>query len=174
VVVIGGGNLAGQAAMYLSRVAVRVRLLVRSDSLAASMSSYLSTRIEADPAITIEYGAHMVAVHGEDKLEAVTIRRGDQAEMVATCAVFVMVGAVPNTGWLAGIVRLDDKGFVLTGTDVDAVSPYAASCSGIFAVGDVRAGSAKRVAASVGEGSVAISHVWEHVHHPDESRTQSK
>lgn len=164
VIVIGGGNSAGQAAMYLSRVAARVRLLVRGDSLAASMSSYLSSRLEADPAITIEYGAHVAAVHGNEKLEAVTIARGGSKETVATCAVFVMVGAVPNTAWLADLVRLDDKGFVLTGGDVDADSPYAASCPGVFAVGDVRAGSAKRVAASVGEGSVVISRVWEHIH----------
>jgi thioredoxin reductase (NADPH) len=154
--------------MFLSRVAARVRLLVRGDSLAASMSSYLSTRLEADPAITIDYGARVAAVHGNGKLEAVTIHRNGSDETVGTCAVFVMVGAVPNTGWLAGLVRLDDKGFVLTGGDVDAESPYAASCPGVFAVGDVRAGSTKRVASSVGEGSVVISRVWEHIHLPGE------
>lgn len=163
VIVIGGGNSAGQAAMYLSRVAARVRLLVRGDSLAASMSSYLSSRLEADPAITIDYDAQVVAVHGDEKLEAVTIRRGGSDESVEACAMFVMVGAVPNTAWLADLVRLDDKGFVLTGGDVDAASPYATSCPGVFAVGDVRAGSVKRVASSVGEGSVVISRVWEHV-----------
>jgi thioredoxin reductase (NADPH) len=170
VIVIGGGNSAGQAAMYLSRVAARVRLAVRGDSLAASMSSYLSTRLEANPAITIEYRAHVVAVHGNEKLDAVTIRRDGLEEMVDTCAVFVMVGAVPNTGWLADLVRLDDKGFVMTGHDVQATSPYEASCRGIFAVGDVRAGSAKRVASSVGEGSVVISHVWEHVNRADDGQ----
>jgi thioredoxin reductase (NADPH) len=163
VVVIGGGNSAGQAAMYLSRVAARVRLLVRGTSLAASMSSYLSSRLEADPAITIDYGAQVTAVHGEERLEAVTIRRDGVEETVDTCAMFVMVGAVPNTGWLADLVRLDDKGFVLTGADVGAASPHATSCPGVFAVGDVRSGSVKRVASSVGEGSVVISHVWAHV-----------
>lgn len=163
VIVIGGGNSAGQAAMFLSRVAARVRLLVRGDSLAASMSSYLSSRLEADPAITIEYGAQVVGVHGDDRLDAVTIRRDGSDEQVATCAMFVMVGAVPNTNWLSGLVRLDDKGFVLTGADVEVTSPYATSCPGIFAVGDVRAGSVKRVASSVGEGSVVISRVWDHV-----------
>lgn len=165
-IVIGGGNSAGQAAMFLSRVAARVRLLVRGDSLAASMSSYLSTRLEADPAITIDYGAQVIALHGDDRLEAVTILKDGVQETVDTCGLFVMVGAVPNTGWLADLVRLDDKGFVLTGDDVDAASPYAASCPGIFAVGDVRAGSTKRVASSVGEGSVVISRVWEHIHRP--------
>ena len=166
VIVIGGGNSAGQAAMYLSRVAARVRLLVRGDSLAASMSNYLSSRLEADSAITIEYGAHVAALHGGEKLEAVTIARGAARETRDTCAVFVMVGAVPNTDWLAGLVQLDDKGFVLTGADVGADSPYAASCPGVFAVGDVRAGSSKRVAASVGEGSVVISLVWDYVNRP--------
>lgn len=164
VIVIGGGNSAGQAAMFLSRIAKRVRVLVRGNSLATSMSSYLSTRLEADPAISIEYGAQVVALHGGERLQAVTIRRdAGIEEMVDTCGVFVMVGAVPNTGWLAGVVQLDDKGFVLTGSCVDATSPYTTSCPGVFAVGDVRAGSVKRVASSVGEGSVVISRVWEHV-----------
>ena len=163
VIVLGGGNSAGQAAMFLSRVAARVRLLVRGESLAASMSSYLSSRLEAHPAITIEYGAQVVGVHGDDRMEAVTIRKGGAEEMVDTCALFVMVGAVPNTAWLADLVQLDDKGFVLTGGDVQGTSAYAASCPGVFAVGDVRAGSAKRVAASVGEGSVVISGVWNYL-----------
>ena len=164
VIVVGGGNSAGQAAMFLSRVADRVRLLVRGDSLAASMSSYLSTRLDAEPGISIDYGARIEAVDGDDKLERVTIRHSDgRQEAVDACAVFVMVGAVPNTSWLADLVRLDEKGFVLTGSGADANSPYATSCPGIFAVGDVRAGSVKRVASSVGEGSVVISRVWDHV-----------
>ncbi len=163
VLVIGGGNSAGQAAMFLSRTARHVRLLVRGDTLAASMSSYLSSRLEADPAITIEYGTHAVELHGGDRLEAVTIRNGDGDRTVASCAVFVMVGAAPNTGWLSELVALDGKGFVLTGEAAGAMSPFATSCAGIYAVGDVRAGSVKRVASSVGEGSVVISNVWEHV-----------
>ena len=163
VIIIGGGNSAGQAAMYLSRVANRVRLLVRGESLAASMSSYLSNRLEAEPAITIEYGAQVVAVHGDEKLQSVTIRQGGAEHTVATCAMFVMVGAVPNSEWLSGLVELEEKGFVLTGSVVNAASPYETSCPGIFAVGDVRAGSVKRVASSVGEGSVVISRVWDHV-----------
>ncbi len=163
VVVIGGGNSAGQAAMFLSRAARHVRLLVRGATLATSMSHYLSSRLEADPAVTIEYGAHAVEVHGGDALEAVTIRNADGDREIATCAMFVMVGAAPNTNWLSGLVALDDKGFVLTGDAVGATSPYATSRPGIYAVGDVRAGSTKRVASSVGEGSVVISKVWEHV-----------
>ncbi len=169
VLVIGGGNSAGQAAMFLSRTARHVRLLVRGDTLASSMSSYLSSRLEADPAITIEYGTHAVELHGGDTLEAVTIRNGDGDRTVASCAVFVMVGAAPNTGWLSELVALDGKGFVLTGEAAGATSPFATSCAGIYAVGDVRAGSVKRVASSVGEGSVVISNVWEHVRGLDRS-----
>ncbi len=169
VLVIGGGNSAGQAAMFLSRTARHVRLLVRSDTLASSMSSYLSSRLEADPAITIEYSTHAVELHGGDTLEAVTIRNGDGDRTVASCAVFVMVGAAPNTGWLSELVALDGKGFVLTGEAAGATSPFATSCAGIYAVGDVRAGSVKRVASSVGEGSVVISNVWEHVRGLDRS-----
>jgi thioredoxin reductase (NADPH) len=164
-IIIGGGNSAGQAAMFLSRSAHAVRLLVRGSSLAASMSSYLSSRLEADPAITIEYGAEVSALHGEAHLEAVTIRNADTGvtREVPTRALFIMVGAAPNTGWLSGLVALDDKGFVLTGDAAGAHSPYATSQPGIFAVGDVRAGSVKRVASAVGEGSVVISKVWEFV-----------
>ncbi len=163
--IIGGGNSAGQAAMFLCRSAAHVRLLVRGNSLAASMSSYLSSRLEADPAITIEYGAEVAALHGDDKLEAVTVRsaKGGEHRSVSACALFVMVGAAPNTGWLSGLVDLDDKGFVRTGEAVGGNSTYATSRPGIFAVGDVRAGSVKRVASSVGEGSVVISKVWEYL-----------
>jgi thioredoxin reductase (NADPH) len=165
VVIIGGGNSAGQAAMFLSRSARCVRLLVRGASLASSMSSYLLDRLEADPSITIEYGAEVSALHGDANLDAVTIRtvQTGESRTLATCALFIMVGAAPNTGWLSGLVDLDDKGFVLTGEAAGAASPYATSHPGIFAVGDVRAGSVKRVASSVGEGSVVISKVWEHL-----------
>jgi thioredoxin reductase (NADPH) len=164
-VVIGGGNSAGQAAMFLCRSASHVRLLVRGTSLAASMSSYLSKRLEADPKITIEYGVEVVGLHGDVKLDAVTIRNvGDGATRTQpTCALFIMVGAAPNTGWLSDLVKLDDKGFVPTGEGAGGASPYATSEPGIFAVGDVRAGSVKRVASSVGEGAVVISKVWEHL-----------
>jgi len=165
VVVIGGGNSAGQAAMYLSRSAKHVHVLVRGPSLAASMSDYLLSRLEADPSITIHYKTQMTALHGEDDLTGITIRDGQAGQEfdIPTSAVFVMVGAAPNTGWLSGLVELDDKGFVKTGPKVGADSPYGTSHPGIFAVGDVRAGSVKRVASSVGEGSVVISKVWDHV-----------
>jgi thioredoxin reductase (NADPH) len=165
-VIIGGGNSAGQAAMFLSRSASCVRVLVRGASLAASMSSYLSSRLEADPGITIEYGAEVSALHGAEHLEAVSIRnvKTGETRIVETRALFVMVGAAPNIEWLSGLVKLDDKGFVITGSGEGAASsPFATSQPGIFAVGDVRAGSVKRVASAVGEGSVVISKVWEFV-----------
>jgi thioredoxin reductase (NADPH) len=162
-VVIGGGNSAGQAAMYLSRSAQCVHLLVRGASLAASMSSYLSSRLEADPAVEITYGAEVVALHGGEHLEAVTVRDANTGEThdIETRALFIMVGAAPNTAWLAGLVELDAKGFVRTGAEVGADSPFATSQAGVFAVGDIRAGSVKRVASAVGEGSVVVSKVWE-------------
>ena len=163
-VIIGGGNSAGQAAMFLSRYARCVRVLVRGSSLAASMSSYLTSRLEADPGITIEYNSAITALEGGEHLESVTIRNAEtgQSRKVAARALFIMVGAAPNTEWLSGLVKLDDKGFVVTGLGLPA-SPFATSYPGIFAVGDVRAGSVKRVASAVGEGSVVISKVWEHV-----------
>jgi thioredoxin reductase (NADPH) len=164
-VVIGGGNSAGQAAMFLSRSARSVRVLVRGSSLASSMSSYLSSRLDADRRITIEYGAEVSALQGSEHLEAVTIRqiKSGETRVLDTRALFVMVGAAPNTNWLSGLVKLDEKGFVVTGSGTGSASPFATSMPGIFAVGDVRAGSVKRVASSVGEGSVVISKVWEFV-----------
>jgi thioredoxin reductase (NADPH) len=162
VYVVGGGNSAGQAAMYLCRSAAHVHVLVRGQSLAASMSDYLSSRLEADPAITIHYGHELVGLHGEDhQLQAVSVRdkATDDVKRAPACAVFVMVGAAPNTGWLADLVALDERGFVQTGEH----SQYATSQPGIFAVGDVRAGSVKRVASAVGEGSVVISEVWRYL-----------
>jgi thioredoxin reductase (NADPH) len=128
------------------------------------MSSYLSSRLQADPRIQIEFGAEVTALQGGQHLEAVSIRniKTGATRVVDTRAVFIMVGASPNTEWLSGLVDLDDKGFVITGSRAGVPdSPFATSHPGIFAVGDVRAGSVKRVASSVGEGSVVISKVWE-------------
>ena len=140
-------------------------VLVRGQSLAASMSDYLSSRLEQDPCITIHYGSEVAALHGDEQLDALEIRdkATGKVRLVPSRALFVMVGAAPNTGWLSDLVTLDDKGFVLTGRDVGNDFPYATSCPGIYAVGDVRAGSVKRVASSVGEGSVVISDVWRHL-----------
>jgi thioredoxin reductase (NADPH) len=165
VVVIGGGNSAGQAAMFLCRTAKHVHLLVRGTSLAESMSSYLIERLTQDPSISIHYCTEVVSLDGEDRLDSVTIRdrAAGQDWQLAARAVFVMVGAAPNTDWLKDRVRLDARGFVLTGDAAGVDGQYATSCPGIFAVGDVRAGSVKRVASSVGEGSVVISEVWAHL-----------
>ena len=165
VLVIGGGNSAGQAAMFLSRTAAHVHLLVRGTSLAASMSDYLLSRLVANARITIHYQAEMAALQGDTVLTGTRVRHREtgQDQVIAAQAVFVMVGAAPNTGWLSGLVALDPKGFVRTGAEVGQETPYQTSQPGIFAVGDVRAGSVKRVASAVGEGSVVISRVWAYV-----------
>ena len=165
VVVIGGGNSAGQAAMYLSRTANHVHVLVRGQSLAKSMSDYLLSRLEADPKISIHYQTEVTRLHGDEDLETVAVvdKASGHERAIDSRAMFVMVGAAPNTDWIADLVELDDKGFVLTGQAVGRDSVYATSCKGIFAVGDVRAMSVKRVASSVGEGSVVISDVWSYL-----------
>lgn len=165
VAVIGGGNSAGQAAMFLARTAKHVHVLVRGETLSSSMSDYLLQRLESHPRITIHLCTEVRELHGEDRLDATTIhdRRGGQSWRLNTQALFIMVGAAPNTKWLSDLVELDDRGFVKTGPDVGAATGYETSRPGIFAVGDVRAGSVKRVASAVGEGSVVMSAVWAHI-----------
>ncbi|MEM1141108.1 MAG: FAD-dependent oxidoreductase [Pseudomonadota bacterium] len=165
VAVIGGGNSAGQAAMYLSRHAIHVYVLVRGSSLAASMSDYLASRLAADAKITVCFGEEVCALEGDRELSGIRTRRRDSGEErhIDVCGLFVMAGAVPKTNWLQGLVELDKNGFVRTGAEIGASSPFATSTPGVFAVGDVRSGSVKRVASSVGEGSVAVSKVWEYV-----------
>jgi thioredoxin reductase (NADPH) len=165
-VVVGGGNSAGQAAMYLSRVAKHIHVLVRGASLAETMSAYLRERLEADPRITIHTHSQLEALEGDDRLQRVVVKRGADSMAIDCSALFIMIGAAPNTGWLSGLVKLDHHGFVRTGSDVGAGSSFATSCPGIFAVGDVRSGSVKRVASSVGEGSVVVSAIWSHVNAP--------
>lgn len=162
-VVIGGGNSAGQAAMFLSRHARHVHLLVRGNDLSATMSAYLRQRLKADPAITIRYGSQLSALEGDQRLEAVICAEPNGTVRIEAGALFIMVGAAPNTEWLSGLVELDDKGFVKTGPDAGLAGPYETTHSGIFAVGDVRSGSVKRVASSVGEGSVVVSAIWSHL-----------
>lgn len=162
-VVIGGGNSAGQAAMFLSRAAAHVHLVVRSGSLAESMSSYLMQRLEADPRVTIHYHSQVTALHGETWLEGITLMTGETERRIDTRALFIMIGAAPNTGWLSGLAETDAKGFVLTGAGAGQGDDYATTAPGIFAVGDVRAGSVKRVASAVGEGSVVVSRIWQYL-----------
>jgi thioredoxin reductase (NADPH) len=171
VVVVGGGNSAGQAAVFLASNGRRVQLLVRSDGLAVSMSRYLIRRIEETPNITLHVRTEITALEGNGRLERVTWRTGPNGkpQTHGIRHLFLMTGAVPNTGWLQGCVALDDKGFVRTGPDlhVENGAPdgwplsrpplhLETTIPGIFAVGDVRCGSAKRVAAAVGEGSVCV------------------
>lgn len=146
--------------MYLSRAAAHVHLVVRSGSLAASMSSYLSQRLEADPRVTIHYNTSVSELHGEAWLKGVTFTTPDGDTRIDTGALFIMIGAAPNTEWISGLVETDEKGFVLTGADAGRESPFETGTDGIFAVGDVRSGSVKRVASAVGEGSVVVSRIW--------------
>jgi thioredoxin reductase (NADPH) len=174
VIVVGGANSAGQAAVFLSQTAARVLVLVRGTGLADSMSRYLIRRIEDIPNIQLQTNAEIVALEGDGHLEHVQCRdkRTGEVSRLAIRHVFLMTGAVPNTGWLAGCVALDSKGFIKTGPDLSRDdlttarwplerSPYLLETSlpGVFAVGDVRGGNVKRVASAVGEGSIAISFV---------------
>jgi thioredoxin reductase (NADPH) len=162
VVVVGGGNSAGQAAVFLSGIAKHVHHIVRGKSLASTMSQYLISRIEGSSRITLYTDSEITTLEGESSLECVTWinRRTGESMVKPIQSVFVMIGAEPNSGWLFGVVRLDKRGFILTGgTDGFESTPYATSVPGMFAVGDVRSNSVKRVASAVGEGSVVISDV---------------
>ncbi len=161
VVVVGGGNSAGQAAMYLSRGVGHVHLLIRGKGLAATMSDYLVRRIDASPRITLHTGTEITALEGDTLLRRITWtdRTTGESETHAIGNLFVMIGAEPNTEWLNGCLALDARGFIRTGLDASgpsASSPFATTQPGIYAVGDVRSGSVKRVASSVGEGSVVV------------------
>jgi thioredoxin reductase (NADPH) len=171
VYVVGGANSAGQAAVFLARHARRVTMLVRADSLEKSMSYYLIRQIDEIPNIEVRLGTEVSAVHGDEHLEGLTLCHGAsrREETVRAGYVFVFIGAAPRTEWLDGVVARDAKGFVLTGPDlmVDGRRPpgwipdrdpyyLEASAPGIFAAGDVRARSVKRVASAVGEGAMAI------------------
>ena len=174
VIVVGGGNSAGQAAVFLAQTAKRVYMLVRSAGLAASMSRYLIRRIENSPTITLRPQTEIVALEGDNHLNSAYWRNGKtgQTEKHEISHIFVMTGADPNTCWLNGCMALDSKGFIKTGPDLLPEDlgaagwpltrpPYLLETSlpGVFAVGDVRGGSIKRVASAVGEGSIAISFI---------------
>ena len=174
VIVVGGGNSAGQAAVFLAETVKRVHMLIRSAGLAESMSRYLIRRIEESPTIVLRPHTEIVALDGGDHLESVRWRNNqtEQIEEQIIRHVFMMTGADPNTGWLNGCLALDAKGFIKTGSDLSPEDlstarwplsrpPYLLETSlpGVFAVGDVRGGSIKRVASAVGEGSIAISFV---------------
>jgi thioredoxin reductase (NADPH) len=178
VFVVGGANSAGQAAVHLARYAAQVTVLVRGRSLADSMSEYLIRAIESAPNIAVRYGVAVTGGTGQSRLEGLTLTdlESGAAETVNAVALFVLIGAEPRTQWLPNAVRRDQSGFVVTGTDLlqggqpDEQWPLRrlpmfleSSLPGVFAVGDVRHGSVKRVAAAVGEGSIAIRLVHDHL-----------
>lgn len=166
VIVVGGGNSAGQAAVFLSGVARHVHHIVRGPSLTATMSQYLISRIENSSRITLYTDSEIDALEGDAHLEHVswTNRKTGETLRKAIASVFAMIGAEPNTGWLYGTIKLDDKGFVVAGAaEGFENTPYATSVRGIYAVGDVRSSSVKRVASAVGEGSVVISDVHKYL-----------
>jgi thioredoxin reductase (NADPH) len=172
VAVVGGGNSAGQAAVFLSQTARKVHMVVRAGELSSTMSRYLIQRLEENPQIDLRLNTEIVGLEGDGRLERVTFRdkKVDAISVHAIPHVFVMTGASPRTEWLRGCVALDDKGFILTGRDLETAAPdggvrwplaraaqmLETSLPGVFAVGDARAGNVKRVASAVGEGSISV------------------
>lgn len=178
VYVVGGANSAGQAAMNFSKYADRVTILVRGDSLSSTMSQYLIDQIKQTPKIQLWTHASVAEVHGDTHLEEISVLCSDtnKVERVPASAMFIFIGALPQTDWLAGLVERDERGFVLTGPDLmhGAEHPKGwtldrdpflleTSVPGIFAVGDVRHGSVKRVASGVGEGSVGVQFIHQYL-----------
>lgn len=176
--IVGAGNSAGQAALYLADFAAKVVMLVRDDSLTKKMSQYLVERIEANPKIEVLLQTEVSAVQGEGHLEAITIhhRSSGEEETRPAAGLFIFIGAVPCTDWLKGIVKMDPRGFILTGTQLLEGGrlppnwplerePFLSESSvpGIFAVGDVRSNSVKRVASAVGEGSITVQFIHQYL-----------
>ncbi len=181
VIVVGGGNSAGQAAVFLAGSCRHVHIMVRADGLSESMSRYLIRRIEDNPNITLHVRTQLTALEGEQRLERVRWRTPSEASPVEQdiAHVFLMTGAVPNTAWLANCVALDDNGFVRTGPDIRAEELTQArwplerrphlletSLPGVYAVGDARAGNVKRIASAVGEGAICVQFVHRTLHEP--------
>lgn len=177
VYIVGGANSAGQAAMYFARFAKNVNMLVRGDSLSATMSQYLIDQIGGTPNIHILTGTQVTAAIGTDRLEKLVLSRqgSSETEEVSAAALFIFIGAMPHTDWLGDVVARDERGFILSGPDVTAAGssvrwqqdrvPYMleSSVPGIFVAGDVRHGSVKRVASAVGEGSVAVMFIHQYL-----------
>jgi thioredoxin reductase (NADPH) len=182
VYIIGGANSAGQAAMYFSKYARQVTMLVRGESLTKSMSQYLIEQIAETPNITVQPHSSVVEAKGETSLEAIAINMAGEVKLVPATSLFIFIGAVPRTEWLDGNVECDDRGFVVTGSDLKSSErsttsthrpkgwrldrdPYLLETNipGVFAVGDVRHGSIKRVASGVGEGSICVQFVHQYL-----------
>ncbi|MGE5433471.1 MAG: FAD-dependent oxidoreductase [Candidatus Doudnabacteria bacterium] len=171
VYVVGGANSAGQAALHLSRFAAKVTVLVRGSSLAERMSDYLVREIDASPNIAVRLNHEVAGARGDQRLRSLVLRDRllGATEEVPAMAAFILIGAAPRTGWLPPALERDEHGFILTGSRLSPASPdagqfaFGTSLPGVFAVGDVRAGAAQRVASAVGEGSVAIRDVHEYL-----------
>jgi thioredoxin reductase (NADPH) len=176
--IVGGANSAGQAAMFFSKYAKRVIMLVRGPSLASTMSQYLIDQILQTTNIHVEVNTEVVEVHGEDRLQEISLQcnQSNETNRIPATALFIFIGAQPRTEWLEGVIARDPKGFILTGTDLmqDGKPPKGwtaerdpylleTNIPGVFAAGDVRCGSAKRVASGVGEGSVAVQFVHQYL-----------
>ena len=174
VYIVGGANSAGQAAMYFSKYASKVRMLVRGESLTKSMSQYLIDQIAGTSNIEVLPFHSVVEVKGSDKLEEIVVKDSQTGEVktLAASSLFIFIGATPSTEWLGDLIHQDDRGFVKTGLDIQKTTPWQlqrdrflleTNISGIFAVGDVRHGSVKRVASGVGEGSICVQFVHQHL-----------
>jgi thioredoxin reductase (NADPH) len=176
VVVVGGGNSAGQAAIFLSQGGCPVTLVIRGSDLAKDMSRYLTERIEADPNITLRTRTTVVALDGDETLRTVHLDSPDGEDVLPSAGLFSFIGADPASGWLNGCAAVDERGFVLTdlsltpeqlGEDWQTLArsplPFETSHPGLFAVGDLRSGSTKRVAAAVGEGSASVRSVHQYL-----------
>jgi thioredoxin reductase (NADPH) len=167
VTVVGGGNSAGQAALFLARSASDVNLVIRHEDLNRDMSRYLARRVEENSKITIWRTSEVAELIGDKALEAVEIRdlKTDDRDRLPTTALFVLIGAEPHTAWLKGQLPLDENGYILTGSaENGCATSFATAEPGILAVGDVRSGSIKRVASAVGEGAIAVRQAYDHLH----------
>ncbi|MDF2730102.1 MAG: response regulator receiver protein, partial [Acidimicrobiia bacterium] len=172
--VVGGGNSAGQAALFLSRFTDSVTIMIRDDDLTATMSKYLIDNIEANPAVQVRPNTQVVSATGDTHLTGLVLRdrKTEKEDAVEAGAIFIFIGQTAHTDWLADVVQLDERGFILTGEDLGPLKgwnverdplPLETSVPGIFAAGDVRHGSIKRVAGAVGEGATAIRFVHSHL-----------
>ena len=165
VYIVGGGNSSGQAALHLARYACTVRILVRGEGLAATMSQYLIDTIDKDPNVEVQTRTEVVAAHGDGRLEQLELRGPDGIETVRAAALIVLIGAHPHTEWLPEEIERDEWGYIVTGPGVRNWScerpplPLETSLPGVFAAGDVRARAVKRVASAAGSGALAVSDV---------------
>jgi len=184
VAVAGGGNSAGQAALHLAAFARRVTLIVRASSLEKGMSDYLVQQIRSTPKIEVRLETEIVGGEGSDRLESLAIQDKSRnvVETIPAMLLFALIGAEPHTDWLAGVVQRDARGFIVTGHDVDLSAwplerkpmSFETSVPGIFAVGDVRLGSMKRVASAVGEGAGAVENVHQYLNEAGQATTETE